>query len=155
MLRYCECFLIRWGGWWDRPRLGRTRASVHREKLQWPGTQHRCLLPNFPAPHHTGGKRGKQVKEIQGGAVTQGPMLRSARGFNVLPAVAIIQTLIILLLLLFWLCWVFVAVRGLSLVALSWDSSLRCLGFSLWWLPLLWSTSSRCMGFGRCTMRAR
>jgi len=134
----------------DRPRLGRTRASVHREKLQWPGTQHRCLLSNFP---HGGEKR--QREEIQGGAVTQGPMLRSAWGFNVLPAVDIIQSLIILLLLLFWLCWVFVAVRGLSLIALSRDySSLQCLGFSLWRL-LLWSTSSRCMGFGSRNVQAR
>ena len=32
----------------------------------------------------------------------------------------------------FWLCWVFVAVRGLSLVAASEGySSLRCAGFSL------------------------
>ena len=34
-----------------------------------------------------------------------------------------------------WLCWVFVAVRGLSLVAASRGySSLYCAGFSLWWL---------------------
>ena len=96
------------------------------------------------------------MEKIQGGAVTQGPMLRSTRGFNVLPAVTIIQSLIILLLLLFWLCWVFVAVRGLSLVALSRDySSLRCLGFSLWRPLLLWSTSSRCMGFGSHSVQAR
>ena len=38
----------------------------------------------------------------------------------------------------FWLCWVFVAVHGLSLVAVSGGySSLRCVGFSLWWLLLL------------------
>ena len=43
-----------------------------------------------------------------------------------------------------WLCWVFVAVRGLSLVAASRGySSLRCTGFSLWWLLLLQSTGSR------------
>ena len=35
----------------------------------------------------------------------------------------------------FWLHWVFVAVRGLSLVAVSGGySSLRCAGFSLSWL---------------------
>ena len=44
----------------------------------------------------------------------------------------------------FWLHWVFVAVRGLSLVAASGGySSLRCAGFSLRWLLLLWSTGSR------------
>ena len=38
----------------------------------------------------------------------------------------------------FWLRWVFVAVRGLSLVVASGDySSLRCVDFSLWWLLLL------------------
>ena len=43
----------------DRPRLGRTRASVHREKLQWPGTQHRCLLSNFP--------HGWEKRQTEGG----------------------------------------------------------------------------------------
>ena len=38
----------------------------------------------------------------------------------------------------FWLCWVFVAACGLPLVAASGGySSLRCAGFSFWWL-LLW-----------------
>ena len=51
----------------------------------------------------------------------------------------------------FWLCWVFVAVRGLSLVAVSGGySSLRCAGFSLWWLLLLRSTGSRRAGFSSC-----
>ena len=44
-------------------------------------------------------------------------------------------------LFIFWLRWVFVAVRGLSPVAASGGySSLRCTGFSLQWLLLLWST---------------
>ena len=48
----------------------------------------------------------------------------------------------------FWLCWVFVAARGLSLVAARGGySSLRCTGFSLWWLLLLRSTGSRRAGF--------
>ena len=35
----------------------------------------------------------------------------------------------------FWLCWVFVAAHGLSLVVVSGGySSLRCAGFSLRWL---------------------
>ena len=35
----------------------------------------------------------------------------------------------------FWLCWVFTAARGLSLVAVRRGySSLWCAGFSLWWL---------------------
>ena len=45
-----------------------------------------------------------------------------------------------------WLCWVFVSVRGLSLVAASGGhSSSRCAGLSLT-RPLLWSTSSRRAG---------
>ena len=47
----------------------------------------------------------------------------------------------------FWLCWVFVSVRGLSLVAASGGhSSSWCAGLSLSWPLLLRSTSSRCAG---------
>ena len=47
----------------------------------------------------------------------------------------------------FWLCWVFVSVRGLSLVAASGGhSSSRCAGLSLSRPLLLWSTGSRCAG---------
>ena len=47
----------------------------------------------------------------------------------------------------FWLCWVFVSVRGLSLVAASGGhSSSRCAGLSLSRPLLLQSTSSRCAG---------
>ena len=46
-----------------------------------------------------------------------------------------------------WLRWVFVAVRGLSLVVASRGySSLQCADFSLWWLLLLWSSGSRHAG---------
>ena len=56
----------------------------------------------------------------------------------------------------FWLGWAFVAVRGLSLVAVCGGYSwLRCAGFSLWWLLLLQSTGSRCMGFSSCGTRAQ
>ena len=52
---------------------------------------------------------------------------------------------------IFWLCWVFIAVCGLCLVAMSRNySSLQCMGVSLWWLLLLQSTGSRCMGFRNC-----
>ena len=51
--------------------------------------------------------------------------------------------LFIYLFIYFWLCWVFVSVRRLSLVAASGGySSLQCAGFSLSWLLLLWSTGS-------------
>ena len=60
-----------------------------------------------------------------------------------------------LFIIYFWLCWVFIAVHGLSLVAASGGySSLRCVSFSLWWLLLLWSTGSRCTSFSSCSSRA-
>ena len=44
----------------------------------------------------------------------------------------------------FGLCWGLRCCVGLPLVAASGGySSLRCMGFSLWWLPLLRSTGSR------------
>ena len=59
------------------------------------------------------------------------------------------------LFIYFWLCWVFVAARGLSLVAVRGGySSLTCTGFSLWWLLLLQSTGSRSAGFSSCGSRA-
>ena len=58
--------------------------------------------------------------------------------------------------LFIWLCWVFIAVHGLSLVVASGGySSLRCVGFSLWWLLLLWSMGFRPAGFSSCGMRAQ
>ena len=48
------------------------------------------------------------------------------------------------LLIYFWLCWVFLAAHGLSLVAVSGGYS------SLWWLLLLRSTGSQCVGFSSC-----
>ena len=60
------------------------------------------------------------------------------------------------LFIYFWLCWVFIAVRGLSLVAVSRGySSLWCAGFSLRWLLLLQSTGSRRMGFSSCSTWAQ
>ena len=53
----------------------------------------------------------------------------------------------IYLFIYLWLCWVFVSVRGLSLVAASGGhSSSRCTGLSLSWPHLLRSTGSRCTG---------
>ena len=51
------------------------------------------------------------------------------------------------LFIYFWLCWVFVSVRGLSPVAESGGhSSSRCTGLSLSWPLLLRSTGSRRAG---------
>ena len=63
--------------------------------------------------------------------------------------------LFIYLFYYFGLCWVFIAVHGLSLVAASGVYSLlRCAGFSLWWLLLLQSTGSRRVGFSSCGTQA-
>ena len=56
-----------------------------------------------------------------------------------------------ILFIYFWLHWVFIAVRGLSLVAVSRGYSLLwCTGFSLRWLLLLRSTGSRRAGVSSC-----
>ena len=61
----------------------------------------------------------------------------------------------IYLFIYFWLRWAFVAVRGLSLVAVSRGYSLlQCVGFSLQWLLLLRSTGSRHAGFSSCGTQA-
>ena len=55
------------------------------------------------------------------------------------------------LLIYFWLLWVFIAARGLSLAAASGGYSLLwCVGFSMQWLLLLRSTGSRRMSFSSC-----
>ena len=59
-------------------------------------------------------------------------------------------------LFIYWLCWVFVAARGLSVVVVSGGcSSLPCTGFSLRWLLLLQSTGSRPVGFSSCGTQAQ
>ena len=46
----------------------------------------------------------------------------------------------------FWLGWVFIALRGLSVVVASRGySSLRCAGFLLQWCPSMWTTGSRAL----------
>ena len=56
----------------------------------------------------------------------------------------------------FWLCWVFVALCGPSLVVVSGGYTLlRCVGFLLLWLLLLQSTGSRHAGFSNCSMWAQ
>ena len=53
--------------------------------------------------------------------------------------------------LFIWLCWVFVAARGFSLVASTGgSSSLRCAGFSLQWFLLLRSSGFRRASFSSC-----
>ena len=62
----------------------------------------------------------------------------------------------IYLFIYFWLHWVFIAARGLSLVVASGGYSLLpCVGFSLQWLLLLQSMGSRWTGFSSCGSRAQ
>ena len=61
-----------------------------------------------------------------------------------------------ILFIYFWLCWVFIAVRGLSLVAASRGYSLLwCMGSSFQWLLLLQSMVSRHTGFSSCGSQAQ
>ena len=48
----------------------------------------------------------------------------------------------------FWLCWVFIAVHGLSLDVVS--ASLQCLAFSRWWILLSQSAGLECAGLSSC-----
>ena len=60
------------------------------------------------------------------------------------------------LFIYFWVHWVFVSVRRLSLVAENGGySSLQCVGFSLRWLLLLWSMGSRCTDFSSCSTQVQ
>ena len=62
----------------------------------------------------------------------------------------------IYLFIYLWLCCIFFAAHGLSLVAVSGGySALWCMGFSLQWLLLLQSTGSRRAGFSSCGTRAQ
>ena len=66
-----------------------------------------------------------------------------------------LSNLFIYLFIYFWLSWVFIAARGLSLVVASGGYSLlQCVGFSLLWLLLLRSMGSRSVGFSSCGTRA-
>ena len=99
---------------------------------------------------------GRNYKEAQGNFWGDVHYLDSGDDFT---GVYICQNLSKLLTLMFflykfiyfWLYWVFVAARGLSLVATSGGYSLLfCVGFSLWWLPLLRSSGSRRADFSSC-----
>ena len=51
----------------------------------------------------------------------------------------------IFIFIYFWLCWVFIALCGLSLVGASRGYSLLwCVGCPLWWLLWQWSPASTC-----------
>ena len=73
--------------------------------------------------------------------------IKNSFGGTSLVAQGFFFVLFIYLFMYLWLCWVFVSVRGLSLVAASGGhSSSRCAGLSLSWPLLLQSTGSRRAG---------
>ena len=73
-----------------------------------------------------------------------------------MPPSLFLKNKFIYLFIYFWLRWVFVAARRLSLVAVSRGySSLWFVGFSLQWLLLLRSMGSRHVGFSSCGMRTQ
>ena len=78
------------------------------------------------------------------------------QSFPVVPIMSFIVGFFFFNSFIFWLRWVFIAVHGLSLVAVSGGYSLlQCASFSLQWLLLLHSTGSRCTGFSSCGTRAQ
>ena len=86
--------------------------------------------------------------------MSRGEGQKSQRRHFGLDSTTFLKIKFIYLFIYFWLCWVFVAARRLSLVAVSRGySSLWCTGFSLRWL-LLRSTGSRHVGFSSCSTRA-
>ena len=74
-----------------------------------------------------------------------GFFLVSTNSFNLITQISFFSFFkLINLFIYFWLCWVFVSVQGLSLVAArGGHSSSRCMGLSLSQPLLLWSTGSR------------
>ena len=97
-----------------------------------------------PPPHGWNGDRDDH-RQLSGCVAPAGPISPSLEFF-------------LKFIYFIYLClrWVFVAARGLSLVATSGGySSLWCTGFLLWWLFLLQSTGSRPTGFSSCSTRAQ
>ena len=109
-----------------------------------------CQTPSLLPRRHPGlGDNGPWLtgKELRGPDLAQGLILLVFFFLN--------RFIYLFIYLIFWLCWVFIAAHGLSLVAASRGcSSLRCAGFSLWWLLLLRSTGSRRVGLSSCGSRA-
>ena len=152
----CEGFL----------QLRRAGATLHRGArashcrglsrcgAQAPDAQAQQLwLTGLAAPWHVGSSRTGARTHVPciGRRTPNHCATREAQGslfYRSLPALAICWLYLFIYL---WLRWVFVAAHGLSLVVASGGySSLRCAGFSLWWLLLLRSTDSRRVGFSIC-----
>ena len=87
-----------------------------------------------------------EAKDRSGGRLSALPQLCIS---GIIPILLFLLLLFlkVYLFIYFWLCWVFVSVRGLSLIAASGGhSSSRCEGLSLSWPLLLRGTGSRRAG---------
>ena len=114
--------------------------------------------PSLPAQERPASSTSLTLRLLRLPKITLSPELRGWRGntrFLVLTFLVSLSFFFkINLFIYFWLHWVFVAGRGLSLVAVSGGySSLWCLGLSLQWF-LLWCMGSRHAGFSSCGSRA-
>ena len=122
--------------WW------RLRNNCQSSRPQW--------YP-LPVTAPVGGGVGNRWRVLDGRTrVRSWPMVSLDRGWRPSSFLLRLCALSLALFFSFWLCWVFAAARGLSLVAVS-----RGGGFSLWWPLLLWRTGSRHAGFGSWSMPAQ
>ena len=115
-------------------------APVHRLSSYYAWAQLFHGMWDFPGPGME-----PMSPALTGGFLTTAPPGKSPDEFY-----------LFIYLFIYWLCWVFVAARGLSLVAASRGySSSQCVGFSLWWHLLLQSMGSRRVGFLSCNTQAQ
>ena len=132
-------------------RQNNVKTTQHQQKpcgsfIQQLGESHVCdsfLCLNLRTPS-------------KGRCLSLSPCCQHPNRFEFLLLFLHVNSILIYLFIYLWLCWVFVAVRGLSLVAASGGySSLRCAGFPLRWFLLLQSTGSRRAGFSSFGSRAQ
>ena len=100
------------------------RNNCQSSRPQW------CSLPVTAS---VGGGLGNRWRDLDGRTrVRYWPMVSLDRGWR--PSSFLLRLCALSFFSPFWLCWVFVAARGLSLVVVSRSGGL------LWWLLLLWRT---------------
>ena len=93
-------------------------------------SQSSCIILKFPSQQHESSSSSTSLPTL-----------------GIVSLLIFFKKLFIYLFIYLWLCWVFVSVRGLSLVAASGDhSSSWCVGLSLLRPLLLQSTNSRHTG---------